>query len=123
MTGDIIGDTAGSVYDVTSIVAFMDATDFEDAIRNAISIGGDSDTIGCITGSIAEAYYGVPDSLRATAMTYLPDSLKAIVDEFENKCGSKQATGRAPHQRRSRRSTLSQYLTTAGRWVIKIMVR
>lgn len=72
-----------------AIVAFMDATDFEDAIRNAISIGGDSDTIGCITGSIAEAFYGVPDSLRATATTYLPDSLKAIVDEFENKYGSK----------------------------------
>lgn len=72
-----------------AIVAFMDATDFEDAIRNAISIGGDSDTIGCITGSIAEAYYGVPDSLRATAMAYLPDGLKGIVNEFENKYGSK----------------------------------
>ena len=40
--------------------AFLESTDFEDAIRNAVSLGGDTDTIACITGSIAEAYYGVP---------------------------------------------------------------
>ncbi len=44
-----------------SITAFLESVDFEDAIRNAISIGGDSDTIAAITGSIAEAAYGIPD--------------------------------------------------------------
>ena len=47
-----------------AIKAFLESNDFEDAIRNAISIGGDSDTIAAITGSIAEAYYGVPDNIR-----------------------------------------------------------
>ena len=44
---------------------FFESADFEDAIRNAISVGGDSDTLAAITGGIAEAYYGVPESLRA----------------------------------------------------------
>ena len=43
-----------------AIMAFLESTSFEDAIRNAISIGGDSDTIAAITGGIAEAYYGIP---------------------------------------------------------------
>ena len=68
-----------------AIVAFLEGKDFEDSIRNAISIGGDSDTIGCITGSIAEAFYGVPEELRNKAMEYIPDELKTIVTEFENK--------------------------------------
>lgn len=71
-----------------SIVAFLDATDFEDALRNAISIGGDSDTIGCITGSIAEAYFGIPDVIRRRALTYLPAPLLTVVEAFETKYGS-----------------------------------
>lgn len=67
-----------------AIVAFLDGEDFEDCIRNAISIGGDSDTIGCITGSIAEAYYGVPDDIRDKAMDYLPEEFLGIIEEFEN---------------------------------------
>ena len=70
-------------------VAFLDGTDFEDCIRYAISIGGDSDTIGCIAGSIAEAYYGVPQEIRRRAMEYLPDSFKEVLREFENRYGSK----------------------------------
>lgn len=54
-----------------AIQCALQATDFEDAIRNAISIGGDSDTIGCITGSIAEALYGVPEEMYEKAF---PDS-------------------------------------------------
>lgn len=72
-----------------AIVAFLDGTDFEDSIRNAISIGGDSDTIGCITGSIAEAYYGIPEEIYNKGMGYLPDSFRYIVDEFEDKFGRK----------------------------------
>ena len=70
-----------------AIVAFLDGADYEDAVRNAISIGGDSDTIGCITGSIAEAYFGVGDDLRSRAMDYLPEELREIVNEFEKKFG------------------------------------
>ena len=72
-----------------AIVAFLDGKDFEDAVRNAISIGGDSDTIGCITGSIAEAFFGVPDELRKRALKYLPIEFQNVMNEFENKYGSK----------------------------------
>ena len=72
-----------------AIVAFLDGEDYEDSIRNAISIGGDSDTISCITGSIAEAYFGVPADLRNSAMNYLPEEFQSIISEFENKFGNK----------------------------------
>ena len=72
-----------------AIVAFLDGEDYEDSIRNAISIGGDSYTIGCITGSIAEAYFGVPADLRNSAMNYLPEEFQSIISEFENKFGNK----------------------------------
>jgi type I restriction enzyme M protein len=65
-------------------MAFLESTDFEDAIRNAISIGGDSDTIAAITGGIAEAYYGVPIEIRENALKYLDENLKSILLEFEN---------------------------------------
>ena len=72
-----------------AIVAFLDGEDYEDSIRNAISIGGDSDTIGCITGSIAEAYFGVPADLRNSAMNYLPEEFQSIISECENKFENK----------------------------------
>lgn len=68
-----------------SIMAFLESTDFEDAIRNAISIGGDSDTLAAITGSIAEAYYGVPQKLKDKAMSYLDDRLLYLFEEFNDK--------------------------------------
>ena len=68
-----------------AIVAFLDGNGFEDCVRNAISIGGDSDTIACITGSIAEAYYGVPDEIREKVVSYLPNSFKSVINDFEEK--------------------------------------
>ena len=68
-----------------AIEAFLESKNFEDAIRNAISIGGDSDTIGAITGSIAEAYYGVPQIIRDQAMSYLDKDLTDILKDFEAK--------------------------------------
>lgn len=65
-----------------AIVAFLESTDFEDAIRNAISIGGDSDTLAAITGSIAEAFYGIPDDIMGDTLKYLTDDLRAIVRNF-----------------------------------------
>lgn len=67
-----------------AIMAFLESTDFEDAIRNAISIGGDSDTLAAITGSIAEAYYGVPTDIRKHALTFLDERLLKILTDFEN---------------------------------------
>lgn len=63
-----------------AIVAFLDSKNFEDAIRNAVSIGGDSDTVAAITGSISEAYYGVPKEMELKARTYLDDFLKYTLD-------------------------------------------
>lgn len=60
----------------------------KDAIRTAISVGGDSDTLAAITGSIAEAYYGIPKDLYDTAVTYLDEPLKQILFAFESVFGS-----------------------------------
>ena len=66
-----------------AIEAFLESRDFEDAVRNAVSIGGDSDTIGAMAGSIAEAFYGVSPELEEEALSYLSDDLKGIYYAFE----------------------------------------
>ena len=66
-----------------AIIAFLESTDFEDAIRNAISLGGDSDTLAAITGSIAEAAYGIPDWIKKKAYTYLDEPLKEVLSRWE----------------------------------------
>lgn len=67
-----------------AIIAFLESEDFEDAIRKAISIGGDSDTIACMTGGIAQAYYmKVPPFIVAEARKRLPDDLLEILNAFE----------------------------------------
>lgn len=58
-----------------ALEAFFESANYEDAVRNTISIGGDSDTIAAITGAVAGAYYDVPQSIRSSAMTYLDDNL------------------------------------------------
>ena len=68
-----------------AIIAFLESGDFESAIRGAISIGGDSDTIAAMTGALAEAAYGVPYIIRREAFSRLPLILKGIVEEFESK--------------------------------------
>ena len=67
-----------------ALEAFFESTGFEDAIRNAISIGGDSDTLAAITGAVAEAYYGVPASIRKLALTFLDKRLLKILMDFES---------------------------------------
>ena len=59
----------------------------EDAVRNAVSIGGDSDTIGCIAGSIAEPLYGVPAIIREQALHYMPEKFKELIRLFEERYG------------------------------------
>lgn len=68
-----------------SIGAFLESTDYEDAIRNAIALGGDSDTIGAITGSIASAYYGISEDICNKALEYLDECLIKIHDDFNEK--------------------------------------
>lgn len=68
-----------------ALVAFWESTSFEDAIRNAISIGGDSDTVAAITGAVAGAYYGVPDEIARAAAVFLDDRLSEILLQFEKK--------------------------------------
>jgi len=65
-----------------AIVCFLESTDFEDAIRNAISLGGDSDTLACITGGIAQAYYGVPAEIADRAMSILNEDLRGVTGRF-----------------------------------------
>lgn len=79
-------------YDVTcqgsvpqSLEAFFESTSFEDAIRNAISLGGDSDTLAAITGGLAEAYYGIPQEIRKKQLTYMDSFEIDILNEFEKK--------------------------------------
>lgn len=66
-----------------AIIAFLDSTDFEDAMRKAVSLGGDSDTLACIMGGIAEAYYKViPEEIATTVWSRLPEDFKALVREI-----------------------------------------
>ena len=62
--------------------AFLESESFEDAIRNAVSIGGDSDTIACMTGGVAEAFYGIPDSIRTQVLPFVTGEVRAIYDRF-----------------------------------------
>ncbi len=66
-----------------AIAAFLESESFEDAIRNAISIGGDSDTIAAITGSIADAYYGVPQECINRARNYVSFVMGDIINRFD----------------------------------------
>lgn len=67
-----------------AISCFLEAKDFEETIRLAISIGGDSDTIGAIAGSIAEAYYPIPENVKYESINLLPQDMQIIVKQFYN---------------------------------------
>lgn len=71
-----------------AIIAFLDSQDFEDAIRLAVSIGGDSDTIGAMTGAIAQAAYEMPKTLAGYCYGVLSPDLRTVLDAFESKVGT-----------------------------------
>ena len=76
-----------------AIVCFLEADSYEDAVKNAISIGGDTDTIGAITGSMAEALYGVPAEMREKADAFLDDKMRAVTRRFlKERSGQKELT-------------------------------
>ena len=66
-----------------AIIAFLESTDMIDAIRGAVSIGGDTDTIACIAGGIAESYYGCPDDLRSICESRLPEEMRTVLYAFK----------------------------------------
>lgn len=68
-----------------AIISFLESNDFEDAIRNAISLGGDSDTLAAITGSIAEASYGIPEEIKEKALSYFNDPLDEPIKDLYKK--------------------------------------
>ena len=72
-----------------AIEAFLESTDFEDAVRGAISIGGDSDTIADMAGAVAEAYWGIPENLRNAGLAFLDVAQLQIVQDFEARFGAK----------------------------------
>jgi ADP-ribosylglycohydrolase len=73
-----------------SIIAFLESNSYEDAVRNAISLGGDADTMACIAGGIAEAYYGgVPDDIRVRTLALLDDRMREVIDDFVQRYGSR----------------------------------
>ncbi len=71
-----------------AITAFLEGTDFEDVIRLAVSLGGDCDTLTCIAGSIAEAFYGVPDDMKVTCRNRLTEDMLEVIDRFEQEADS-----------------------------------
>ena len=73
-----------------ALTAFFESTDFEDAVRNGVSLGGDADTLTCIDGAIAEAFYGVPENLIEEGRKYLPTDILKVVEEFNEKVFGKK---------------------------------
>ena len=72
-----------------AIIAFLESNSFEDALRNAVSLGGDSDTLACITGGIAEAFYGMPQELRAETLKRLPEDIREAYELFRWNIGQR----------------------------------
>jgi ADP-ribosylglycohydrolase len=77
------GNTCPTTVHV-AINAFLQSVSFEDAIRNAVSVGGDSDTIASIAGSMAALFYRIPEDVALTALSYLDDFQIRMLNRFEN---------------------------------------
>ncbi len=77
-----------------AITAFLEGKNFEDVIRTAVSLGGDCDTLTCIAGSIAEAFYGVPEELVQECQARIPKDIRAVVDQFQKRIQGKKFIGR-----------------------------
>ena len=87
MYGAILGDIIGSPFEFDR----GDKTkDFEDAVRNAVSLGGDTDTLAAITGSIAEAYYHIPAILRAECRNRVSEDILNVMELFDEIIGRRE---------------------------------
>lgn len=72
-----------------AITVFLEGDSFKDVIRTAVSLGGDCDTLTCITGSIAEGFYGVPKELKQECCSRLPENLLAVLRRFDERMAQK----------------------------------
>lgn len=77
-----------------AITAFLEGKDFEDVIRTAVSLGGDCDTLTCIAGSIAEAFFGVPEEMKEECRKRLSPEMLEVLDRFEERVIAEHAAGR-----------------------------
>ncbi len=68
-----------------ALLSFLESHDFEDAVRNAVSLGGDSDTLACIAGGVAQAWYGIPSVIEQEALRRLDPELRSIAEKFAAK--------------------------------------
>lgn len=75
-----------------SIIAFLESLDYEDAVRNAVSLGGDADTMACIAGGIAHAYWGVPSEIEIQTLDMLDAHLLRVVEQFNDRFQGKPPT-------------------------------
>jgi ADP-ribosylglycohydrolase len=95
MNRSVDGIRPGYTFDVScpgsvpeSIICFLDSHDFESAIRNAVSLGGDTDTMACMAGAIAQAFYGgIPEEIRSATRERLPSEFLDVVDRFSDRFG------------------------------------
>ena len=76
-----------------AIEAFLESDGFEDCIRTSVSLGGDSDTLAAIAGSIAEAFYGIPDDIRKTGVSKIPPMLMEVAEQFSRFLESEKRHG------------------------------
>lgn len=67
-----------------NIISFLEGTSYEDVIRNAISLGGDSDTLACMGGSNAESFYKIPESFKVKVNKIIPKEMKDVINKFYN---------------------------------------
>jgi len=78
-----------------SLIAFLESTDYESTVRNAVSLGGDADTMACIAGGIAQAFYGgVPEQIAREVRARLPEGFLGVLDRFESRYRSADANPR-----------------------------
>jgi ADP-ribosylglycohydrolase len=69
-----------------SIIAFLESENYESSVRNAVSLGGDTDTMACISGAIAEAYYkNIPEEITQKAYDFLPGEFVKVIEEFRDR--------------------------------------
>jgi ADP-ribosylglycohydrolase len=77
-----------------ALIAFLESSDYEDAVRKAVSLGGDADTLACIAGAVAEAHYGgVPQAIAAQTLAVLDDRLRRVVGRFRERYPTRGGTG------------------------------
>ncbi len=65
-----------------ALVSFFEGDSYEDVVRNAVSLGGDTDTLGAIAGAMAEAYYGVPENLIESGKNFIPKDMQKVINTF-----------------------------------------